>query len=66
MIKFHGRSKFKQFFKDKPTKWGFKTFILADSVNYNVHSWKIYEGKEDKPVKKTNTNNCAGTYRRPQ
>ena len=51
MIKFHGRSKFKQFLKDKPTKWGFKIFILADSVSGYVHSWKMYEGKEDKPVK---------------
>lgn len=45
MIKFTGRNKMKQFLKDKPTKWGFKVFVLADSVTGYVYALKIYEGK---------------------
>ena len=31
MIPFRGRLSFKQYHKDKPTKWGIKVWILADS-----------------------------------
>jgi len=51
MIKYTGRSKFKQYIANKPTKWGFKAFILACSTTAYVYAWKLYEGKEEKPVK---------------
>ncbi len=31
MIPFKGRLRFKQYMKDKPTKWGIKVFVLADA-----------------------------------
>ena len=31
MIKFHGRNDMKQYIRSKPTPWGFKVYILADS-----------------------------------
>ena len=33
MIPFKGRLAFKQYMKDKPTKWGIKVFVLADATN---------------------------------
>ena len=39
MIPFKGRLRFKQYMKDKPTKWGIKVFVLADATNgYVSHS----------------------------
>ncbi len=32
MIPFRGRISFKQYMKDKPTKWGFKMWKLCDSL----------------------------------
>ena len=34
MIPFKGRLAFKQYMKDKPTKWGIKVFVLADATNW--------------------------------
>lgn len=31
MVAYKGRISMKQFMKDKPTKWGYKLFVLADS-----------------------------------
>ena len=37
MIPFKGRLSIKQYMKDKPTKWGIKVFVLADSkTSYTV------------------------------
>ena len=45
MIPFKGRLSIKQYKKVKPTKWGIKVFVLADSRNgYTVHH-QIYAGK---------------------
>ena len=33
MIPYKGRLKFKQYMKDKPTKWGIKAFVLSDARN---------------------------------
>ena len=30
----------------KPTKWGMKAWVLADSTNGYVYNWKLYTGKE--------------------
>ncbi|XP_045922875.1 piggyBac transposable element-derived protein 4-like isoform X1 [Micropterus dolomieu] len=33
-----------QYMKDKPTKWGFKLFILADSANGYTSNFNVYTG----------------------
>ena len=43
-IPFKGRLAFKQYIKDKPTKWGSKVFVLADSCNTYVKNIQIYSG----------------------
>ncbi len=45
MIPFKGRLGFKQYMKDKPTKWGIKVFVLADSHNGYVKTLQVYTGK---------------------
>ena len=35
----------KQYIKDKPTKWGYKLFVLADSTNGYTCEFSIYAGK---------------------
>ena len=45
MIKFKGRVSFKQYMKDKPTKWGIKVFVLADATNGYIRRFQIYTGK---------------------
>jgi hypothetical protein len=45
MIPFKGRLGFKQYMKDKPTKWGIKVFVLADAHNGYVKRFQIYTGK---------------------
>lgn len=38
---------FKQYLKDKPIKWGIKTFILCDSKNGYIVNAEVYTGKRD-------------------
>ena len=45
MIPFKGRLGFKQYMKDKPTKWGVKVFVLSDATNGYVHRLQVYTGK---------------------
>ena len=45
MIPFKGRLGFKQYMKDKPTKWGIKVFVLSDSHNGYVKRYQVYTGK---------------------
>ena len=45
MIPFKGRLSFKQYMKDKPTKWGTKVFTLCDATNGYVHCLQIYTGR---------------------
>ena len=54
MIPFKGRLSFKQYIKNKPTKWGIKTFVLSDATNGYVCRLQIYTGKN------VETNTCAG------
>lgn len=46
MVKFKGRSSLKQYLKDKPTKRGFKIWMLCDSKGYNSR-FEVYTGKKD-------------------
>ena len=44
-VKCRHRSGFRQFIKDKPTKWGIKLCILADSSNCYTLDFNIYIGR---------------------
>ena len=46
MIPFKGRLGFKQYLKDKSTKWGIKVWILADSINC-MKKLQVCTGKSD-------------------
>ena len=46
MISFKGRLSWIQYMPKKPTKWGMKAWVLADSTNGYVYNWKLYTGKE--------------------
>jgi len=45
MIPFEGHLSFKQYLKDKPTKWGIKVFVLSDARNGYVYRFQICTGK---------------------
>lgn len=44
MVKSKARCHIKQYMRNKPTKWGFKLWVLADMTGYTV-DFKIYTGK---------------------
>lgn len=44
MIGFKGRLSFIQYLPNKPTKWGMKAYVLADSVTGYVYNWRLYTG----------------------
>ena len=44
MIGFKGRLWFIQYMPKKPTKWGMKAFVLADSVTGYTYNWRLYTG----------------------
>ena len=41
MIGFKGRLHFIQYMPDKPTKWGMKAFVLANSRTGYAHTWRL-------------------------
>ena len=45
IIKSRHRSGFRQFIKDKPTKWGIKLWVLVDSSNGYTLDFNIYIGR---------------------
>lgn len=45
MVATKARHGMKQYMKDKPTKWGFKLFVLADSKTGYTCGFNIYQGK---------------------
>ena len=46
MIPFSGRLSFKQYHKDKSTKWGLKVWMMADSRTGYNYSFDVYTGKD--------------------
>ena len=36
MVKSKARTHFRQYIKDKPTKWGFKSWVIADPTGYTI------------------------------
>ena len=55
MVAFKGRIGMKQYIKDKPTKWGFKLWVLASSDSGYTYKFQVYTGK-----RLTQTNNGLG------
>jgi len=45
IIPFKGRFSFKQYIKDKPTKWGMKISVPSGANNGFVYRFQIYAGK---------------------
>lgn len=45
MVKSRHRSGIRQYIKDKPTKWGIKLWVLADSSNGYTVDFNVYIGK---------------------
>ena len=46
MVPFRGRPSFKQYHKDKPTKWGIKVWMLADSTSGYNYAFELYAGRD--------------------
>ena len=44
MIGFNGRIYFIQYMPNKPTKWGMKAYVLADSHTGYMYNWYLYTG----------------------
>ena len=44
MIGFNGMLSFMQYLPNKPTKWGMKAYVLADSRTGYVYNWKLSTG----------------------
>ncbi|KAK3767421.1 hypothetical protein RRG08_032096 [Elysia crispata] len=53
MVPLKGRSPFKVYMKDKPTKWGFKLYELCESKSgyvFNLEMYCAYKRISNKPV----------------
>ena len=46
MVAFKGRHQMKQYMPMKPTKWGFKYFVLADSGTGYAYNWELFSEKK--------------------
>ncbi|KAJ8349302.1 hypothetical protein SKAU_G00244320 [Synaphobranchus kaupii] len=52
MVATKARIGFKQYMKAKPTKWGFKLFVLSDACNGYMCDFNVYTGKQKSPTGK--------------
>ncbi|KAJ8359724.1 hypothetical protein SKAU_G00162490 [Synaphobranchus kaupii] len=52
MVATKARIGFKQYMKAKPTRWGFKLFVLSDACNGYTCDFNIYTGKHKSPTGK--------------
>ena len=48
MVANKGRYSFRQYIRDKPTKWGMKLWVLADSITGYTCNFEVYLGKKEK------------------
>ncbi len=53
MVGFKGHLWFVQYMPKKPTKWGMKAFVLADSVTGYTLNWRLYTGVKEMHVCRT-------------
>ena len=47
MVRNKGRYSFRQYIKDKPTKWGMKWWVLSDSCNGYTYDFGLYLGRSN-------------------
>ena len=50
MVASKARVFMKQYIKDKPTKWRFKFWVLADSKNGYTCDFNLYTGRRENPT----------------
>ena len=54
MVKSKHRSGIRQYIKNKPTKFGIKLWVLADSSNGYTYNFNVYTGKDGNATKSGN------------
>ena len=48
MVKSKARTHFRQYIRNKPTKWGFKFWVLADPTGYTL-DFNVHGGQQGTP-----------------
>ena len=50
MVRNKGPYTFRQYIKDKPTKWGMKIWVIADAITRYAYDFEVYTGKSGTPI----------------